>query len=214
MGDDAVTLLRPDPPRLVIEVDAVQGETPTSSALAHLRSVLSQVVSKPGGIDVIATASAGAAQRAKYTVEDLVALEGKYRRTRRDATQASVYVLYLNGSYAGSDSALAVSYGGSSFAVFSEQLDAAVTALVSRAPIERAVLVHEAGHLMRLVNVGYRSPRNHEDKAHPNHSSNPDSVMYWAVEDISVTALLKGGPPDDFDAADRADLDDIKAGRL
>jgi hypothetical protein len=56
------------------------------------------------------------------------------------------------------------------------------------------------------VNIGYRSRFNHEDPAHPNHSNNPGSVMYWAVEDISIRNVLRGGPPPDFDDADRADL--------
>jgi hypothetical protein len=30
--------------------------------------------------------------------------------------------------------------------------------------------------------------------------------MYWSVEDISIRNVLRGGPPPDFDDADRADL--------
>ncbi|MEA3055907.1 MAG: hypothetical protein QOD30_1339, partial [Actinomycetota bacterium] len=38
------------------------------------------------------------------------------------------------------------------------------------------------------------------------------SVMYWAVESTVVTDLLTGGPPRDFDAADLADLAEIRGG--
>jgi hypothetical protein len=59
---------------------------------------------------------------------------------------------------------------------------------------------------MALINFGYHSAYNHEDSSHPHHSNNPNSVMYWAVEDVSVRNILRGGPPADFDDADRADL--------
>jgi hypothetical protein len=35
--------------------------------------------------------------------------------------------------------------------------------------------------------------------------------MYWAVESSLVTDVLQGGPPKDFDDADRADLATIAA---
>jgi hypothetical protein len=47
----------------------------------------------------------------------------------------------------------------------------------------------------------------HEDAAHPGHSTNRDSVMYWQAEGTDVVSLfLQGGAPDDFDANDIADL--------
>ncbi len=117
-----------------------------------------------------------------------------------------MWVCYVGGSYADSDTALAVSFSASSFAIFRDRIDDATTALILAAEVERSVLVHEAGHLLALVNIGYRSRFDHEDPAHPHHSNNTASVMYWAVEDVSVRNLLRGGPPDDFDEADRADL--------
>jgi hypothetical protein len=36
--------------------------------------------------------------------------------------------------------------------------------------------------------------------------------MYWAVESSLVGDLLTGGPPQDFDAADLADLATIRGG--
>lgn len=64
------------------------------------------------------------------------------------------------------------------------------------------------------MNIGYGSPRDHEDPEHPNHTKHRDGVMYWAVESISVTNVLTGGPPDDFHPDSRADLRDLKSGRI
>jgi hypothetical protein len=34
--------------------------------------------------------------------------------------------------------------------------------------------------------------------------------MYWAIEDMSIATILSGGPPDDFDQYDRADLASLR----
>jgi hypothetical protein len=53
---------------------------------------------------------------------------------------------------------------------------------------------------------------NRDDPDHPGHSTNPHSVMYWAVETDLVAQVLDGPPPVSFDAADQADLQKIHAG--
>ena len=42
------------------------------------------------------------------------------------------------------------------------------------------------------------------------HSSNQNSVMYCAVESNQVAILFNNGPPQDFDANDKADLKAVK----
>ena len=56
--------------------------------------------------------------------------------------------------------------------------------------VENSVLVHEVGHLLGLVNLVYQSPIDHEDPDHPGHSSNDESVMYWAVESADVSNFI------------------------
>lgn len=74
------------------------------------------------------------------------------------------------------------------------------------AEVERAVIVHEFGHAIGLVNLGIPMQRDHEDDEHEKHSSNPQSVMYWKVETTLGLSTLTGTLPNDFDADDRADL--------
>lgn len=82
---------------------------------------------------------------------------------------------------------------------------------LSRETVETAVLTHETGHLLGLVDLYLATGR--QDSAHPGHSSNKGSVMYWAVETTDlVTAFGQGGPPRNFDAADLADLANIRDG--
>jgi hypothetical protein len=202
----ARTYLRRSPAQgLTVEVDWASGRDPSRQALDHLSSVLRRELDKPGGI-AITLGNRVASSRTTWSLPDLVALERANRASRSSRSRATMWIGYVAGSYAENANALAVSFSASSAVIFRDRIDAAASALVLEPEIERSVLTHEAGHLLALVNIGYRSRHDHEDPAHPNHSNNPESVMYWAVEDVSVRTLLRGGPPDDFDDADRADL--------
>jgi hypothetical protein len=216
LGANTHLYLNAQVPKLIIEVDALEGHAPTQTALSTLRSRIEAVADKPGGIQILPVETFSGA-RDRWTEQDLLAVE-KRNRDRFSSRDAMVlYLLYLNGSFAEDDDALGLAYSSSASVVFIEQIrEAAATPLVSSASIERAVLVHEVGHVLALVNIGYTSPRPHEDPQHPNHSNNANSVMYWAMDNVGVANLLGGqtSPPSDFDADDRADLADLKSGRL
>jgi hypothetical protein len=206
VGAMARTYLRRSPATsMVVEVDWVSGRDPAQSALDHLGTILRRETDKPGGVG-IERGNQIASGRQSWTVGDLVALEQANRRSHSGGHRATMWICYVDGSFASNANALAVSYTASSVAIFRDRLDDAASALVVEPAIERSVITHEAGHLLALVNIGYRSRYDHEDPQHPHHSNNKNSVMYWAVEDISIRNVLHGGPPDDFDTADRADL--------
>ena len=80
--------------------------------------------------------------------------------------------------------------------------------------IEAAVAVHELGHLLGLVNLVYASNVDHEDSEHPGHSSNDDSVMYWAIESSDFFNIFTGTLPNDFDADDKGDLTKLTDGQI
>ncbi|WP_422747023.1 hypothetical protein ACN27E_04910 [Mycobacterium sp. WMMD1722] len=139
-------------------------------------------------------------------------VEQENRDTVTRGDTASMYVLSANGTFSDQQGVIGVAYSSSSFVLFLEQNQA--RGFGDSNAVERAVLVHEAGHLLALVNIGYSSPREREDPDHPNHSASEESVMHWAVESVSILSALGGGPPDDFDADDRADLADIASGSI
>ncbi len=208
----AKTFLRSSPARrLVVEVDWVEGREPSNDALGHLGAVIRSVVSKPGGV-VVQRGSAFPAEAQRYSLQKIADVERRRRANRSSGDTATIWIAYLNGELAENEDALGVAFAASSVVIFRDQIDRATSAILLAVEIERAVIVHEAGHLLALVNIGYRSKINHEDAAHPNHSNNQESVMYWAVDSVSIRDLLGGGPPENFDAADRADLAMLRGG--
>jgi hypothetical protein len=194
----------------------VKGSEPTTYALDTLRERLEAVVDKPGGIDLLETETIADGKTSR-TQSDLIEMEKRNRDHYSSKDVMILYVLYVNGSFAGDDEALGVAYESSAFAVFAEKIrEAAATPLVPAIAIEEAVIVHEMGHVLALVNIGYTSPRKHEDPQHEHHSNNSESVMYWAIDNVGIAGLLQGrpSPPTRFDADDLADLADLRSGRL
>ena len=114
------------------------------------------------------------------------------------------------------DGVLGVAVDASTAAVFLDDVRDAegLFGRPSAEQIEEAVVVHEVGHLLGLVNLVYTSAHDHEDADNPGHSNNEDSVMYWAVESSDVGSFVSNDVPDDFDADDRDDLTSLASGEL
>lgn len=213
-GANAPAYLRGSVPRLVVEIDAVEGKAPQSQTVALVRSRLEAVADKPDGIAILPTETIPARGGA-WTFDALREAESRHRDTRSTPERASIYLLFVDGTPPKRD-AIGTTYSASAAAIFVDQIADTSTLLVTAAAIERAATVHEIGHLLSLVNFGYRSPRDREDPEHPGHSRNERSVMYWAVDNVGVVTILGGRtePPTQFDRDDLADLADIRARKL
>ncbi len=217
VGVNARAILRADRPSLVIEIDAQQGVEPDEVAVAHLVSVLEQVTDKPAGIrrEGVDTFSS---TTTTWTTEDLRDAAAEHRSTATTEDEVSIHVLYVAGSHAEDDgsqtNAIGVAYSASTIAVFPDRWQGLSSMLGSSQAIERAVLVHEVGHLLGLVNLVYTSDIDHEDPDRPGHSDNEGSVMFHAVETTLIGQVFSGPPPSTFDDADRSDLEGLRTGRL
>ncbi len=215
VGFHGAAMLRGSIPRLVLEVDVQDGVRVTQSALDHLVARMRQYVDKPGGV-VLAGGNTFASDRTQWSSAQLREIAAANRDNFSGGDAVVVYVLYVEGEFIADGqrtNAIGVAYNASEFAVFPDKWSGLGGLLGSDAAIERAVLVHEWGHLLGLVNIGYTSEIDHEDPEHPGHSRNQGSVMYWAIESTLISQVFSGPPPDDFDDADRADLEGIRSGK-
>ncbi|HEX9709252.1 MAG TPA: zinc-dependent metalloprotease family protein [Candidatus Thermoplasmatota archaeon] len=198
--------------RLHVEVDWMEeggaSYQPNSAVLSFLEQRLEARISKPGGVTV-ALSNAIPATQATYSTDDLRQLERTHRDVQPGGDTMSLWVVFATVSSAstGGGVVAGIAYAGSSCAVFAKTLEENAGILSPRESMDKVVALHEVGHLMGLVNLGTPMAAPHEDAAHPGHSGNPDSVMYWQVETGNLFDLIRGGgAPDDFDADDIADL--------
>lgn len=197
-------LLRAGVPEVVVEIDTTPGESLVGSS----RNALARQLGEHGSKEVSFAAGSSVPERDVYTTAELRSLMESHRSVWSTEGRAAVYVMVLSGRHE-NDGVVGVSFNASSFAIFTEQLGGGLLGL-NYATYEEAVVVHELGHLFGLVNLTGHGAF-HEDPAHPGHSTNQGSVMFWAVETTVVGDVFEGGPPRDFDADDEQEMAAIRA---
>lgn len=204
---------------VVIEVDYISTLTPRPEAINLLIQRVQKYCSKSQVTYKLSDqieASDGI-----HEVDEITDMEDLYRDYYPDLKNKSLalYVLYLDGELLGSPSTLGLTYRGSSFAIFQGGINAieiptlAALAGLGHVDFEKSVLVHELGHVLSLVNIGYQSDRDYEDPEHPHHSVHQGCVMYYGIETSAILNLISSGqikPPSDFHADAQHDLQCLK----
>lgn len=211
VGANGPAILRAEIPRMVVEIDRQEGAEIPGGAVDRLTEALQRHAHKPEGIRR-AGGNTFASDRRRWDAEAVRGVVTAHRRTRSGAGQVSLYVLALRGEFVedgSATSAIGVSLNASVVLLFPDRW---VGLVGDPGPVARAVMVHELGHVLGLVELTYDSRHDRQDPDHPHHSRNPESVMHWAVETDAVRQLLRGPPPDRFDAADLADIELIRRG--
>ena len=215
-GGLALACLRDDAYReLVIEIDHAPGYNPESSTVSLLKERLGQVCDKPDVIRIELN-EVDFSETTTWTADKVRDIG---HETMDSSPQTSVlrwHVIMPEGKYS-DESVLGVAVDASTIALFSDSIDDATSIFnprISDEDIENSVMVHEFGHLLGLVNLVYTSPADHEDSEHPGHSNNEDSVMYWAVETVTISAWFSGDLPTEFDQDDLDDLEGMKSGDI
>lgn len=213
-GDWAREFLQPDPySELVFEVDYVSGERPSNTAMSLLEQRAKEHLRKPDGVTVNLDDEISES-RDQWTTQQIRDLESRHRDRTKSGSTAIMYIVYLDGRFAGGSGTVGLAYQASSFAIFHEKIKDASSGVLSASPqdVEKAVVVHEMGHNLGLVNNGIpMACEDHEDPDHRKHSTNRDSVMYWAVETNPVDNFFggrfSGAPPTQFDSNDECDME-------
>lgn len=212
LGGACRDYLRGEQPRLTIEVLHQRGARPSEGALDHLVTSLEPVLAKPDGIATAGPREIPGEART-WGTDELRELSAQHRRTRSTGSEATMLVLAVAGEFEEPD-VLGLAMSATEIVLFPQQIgDLGTSLLGGSSRVERSVLLHEAGHLLCLVNIGYRSAIDHEDPDHAHHSRHRDSVMFWAVENDAVSQAFSGPPPDGFNEHDLADLRGLREGR-
>ena len=202
VGSFAPALLQED---LVVELLAQEGADPIPAAVEHLTASLSTVT----GRDVPATGPTPLPGEGRaWTGPDLIDLADLH--ATRPPGSATIRMLFVHGTLEKHPQVLGVALRGDVAAVFIDRVRSARGMVGDSTDAQRAVMLHEAGHLLGLVDFYLDTGRG--DPESRTHSKNPESVMSNGV-DTTVTGQFVGEDwPDTFDADDLADLAAIKGG--
>lgn len=206
--------------RLELELDAVAGKAPRASSVSFIESALAKVVSKPGGVAVVNGQQdlAGKGADGTWTFAELQSLATQTFDQPALASTIRMHVLFLDGQYE-NPNVLGVAWASTHLALFTNVIEKyckqdPTNLLGDQVCIaaEQGVWLHEAGHLLGLVNNGLPMAQPHDDAAHPAHDANEQCVMYWAfAAPDGITLLSKrlqgsSSAKLEFDAACQADL--------
>ena len=201
--------------KMVLEIDYEAGYKPETSSTDLLKQRIGEVCSFSKGISLeftetdfadVGTWSADDVREQGWANKQADPINGKTLR----------WQLIFPAETNDDDNVLGVAVDASTIAIFGESVDGAAGFLnrPSAEEVENSVIVHEAGHLLGLVNLVYTSPADHEASDKPGHSNNEDSVMYWAIESVTVANFLSGDLPNEFDQDDKDDLAGMAAGTI
>ncbi len=192
---------------LIIEVDYVEGFQPTQSALDNLKSFLEARLNKPGGITVMLDESIASPGNDSFTPQQIADLEDEHRDTFTEGNTIAAYFLILDGAYE-QENVLGVAYYNTSMALFEEVIrnNSGGIGQPSASTVESAVLQHEFGHILGLVDNGTGMVQDHEDPEHEKHCNEESCLMYYAIQTTDLMGNLSGGNIPELDSQCLQDL--------
>ncbi len=219
----ALVYVGPRYANILIEMDIVGNADPDPRAVEDFREHLEEVLAKP--VEIIVSHVPSTQPDGLYSVEEIEDLLATHRDHGTGGDRAVIHALLLDGrlddsSVAGNRELLGTEFSGAIILFQAQIREAArhnaVTAAASMTNIrylERAVLVHEAGHVIGLVNKGVPMVTPHEHAEYRGHSVNRGSVMHPDIDVASVMDAFEDPRdiPYRFDSNDRADLQAVRA---
>ena len=193
---------------LSVEIIYVEDHEPSQPALDNLQEFLELRLNKPNGI-TFTQKSIASPENYSFTADDIRELEDKHRTQYAQNENLTAFIFYADEEYAGNTSqskTIGLAYGSTSMCIFEKTVEENSGGLgqVSRNNLETAVLIHEFGHVLGLVNTGTPMVQNHESA--PGHSDNENCLMYYASETGSLTGFIGGDPMPELDDQCIADL--------
>ena len=195
---------------LVVEIQSMEGYTPTQGTLDNLKSFLEGLLNKPSGISITSN-TIGAQGKGTYSLDDIEDIEKDNRTQNTKDRKIAAYILFLDGEYSGNDAngkVLGIQYDPTSMVIFEKTIKNLTGGLgqPSTQVVETSVVEHEFGHTLGLTNNGTDMKTAHQDTEHGAHCNVKSCLMYYATETSNFIANLAGGTVPELDAQCKADL--------
>ncbi|MBC7828258.1 MAG: hypothetical protein H7122_10975 [Chitinophagaceae bacterium] len=197
MGVSAAELLDDNIYRfLFVEIQFIAACKPEQATLDYLKSFLETYLNKPKGINIVLNEIPVIKQDA-LSRDEVLAIE-KQKRTRfMNQDTIALYILFTNGVHPG-NKILGMAYRNTSAVIYGKAIRkySSMAGRLTHQELETAVLLHEIGHLLGLVNKGSTPISQHIDSTFHDHCNNRKCLMFHSVETKNLSSiLLKGNIP-------------------
>lgn len=191
---------------LVIEYDYTPDSYPNEQVRDMLEGKIEKYCEKDSVETVLDDQISFNDVKGTYTQEYVQMLTDKYQDYESDGDELALHIMFLNGAWE-EDNVLGLTYGGNNIVIFEDQIRSvsSQSSNLNTVDIEKAVLVHEFGHVLGLVGIDYDS--DHNVQGHHCDESDGDCVMAASVE-VRVGGFSEK-PPTDFCSLCQNDILDI-----
>lgn len=192
LGSSAHDLLASSYSSLEIQIQYMPGYQPDHQSTDNFKNFLGQYLNKPNGISIIEQ-QIPSDGKSILSVNEVVALEKKYRTVFTNNHQIAVYILITDGISDKSD-IFGSAYWNTSICLFGKTIsnNSGTVGHISQSQLLTVLFEHEFGHLLGLVNQGSPMQTNHQDVSDGAHCINKNCLMYYEIEieAISPTSSL------------------------
>jgi len=184
---------------LTIEVDYVEGFQPTQSALNNLRTFLQGRLNKTN-ISISLDDEIPSPGGSPYSAQEAFDLEKEHRDTYTEGTTMAAYFIVLDGEFE-QEKVLGFAYFNTSMALIGGTIEnnSGGFGQPSRETVETAVMQHEFGHILGLVDKGTPAIQDHVDEENGAHCDVESCLMYFAVRTSDFMSNLMGGNVPELD---------------
>lgn len=190
--------------KLTVEVGYMEGFALTSQAQQEVTNFLEEHLNKSRGIEIVLT-EIPSQSKENYSAQDLRTIENDNRQLFPAENEITVWVSVVDGKFE-NESVIGVAYQNLSTSLMGGAIAENTGGFnqASRSSIEAAVLMHEIGHLLGLVNI--TTPMVNEHQANGNHCDNSNCLMNFAVETTDLFSLLVTSSIPELDENCKLDL--------
>ncbi len=211
-GESANALLaNKDFSKMKVEIQYVEDYKPTDRALDSFKNFLEKYLHKPQGFEFKKTRIGEPGGDDDYSVQEVIDIEDANRNVYNEGNTIGVYFLFINGEHeddTDNSKTLGVAYRNTSMVIYEETIQELSGGLNEPAThkLENAVINHEMGHNLGLVNNGSSMQTDHQDEQHGKHCDEDNCLMHWTVKTGDVVEKLLGGSVPELDVNCRDDL--------